>query len=101
MENKPWRIFCGFRPLIPGGDGIRVPIEGVDRRPRVEQRAGVATSAERGVNDHVTRPRLECGEHLVQQNGNVRSGAHLRFSRASASSWRQEACAVSKPGPIL
>ncbi len=81
----------------------RIAVKGVHRRPCVEQRAGIAASAERTVDDQLALRGPQCGNHFVEQDGDVGGrGAHLflPFSRASFSSARQAALGIAISGPI-
>ena len=83
------------------GDRIGVAVEGVDLRPLVEDRARIAARAEGRVDDHVARLGIERGDHLVEEDGDMRL-AHLRFAFASASAtsaW-QAALAAAQSSPM-
>ena len=63
VERQAVFVFGDHRRAV--GDRIGVAIEGVDLRPLVEDRAGIAARAEGGIDDHVARLRVERGDHLV------------------------------------
>jgi hypothetical protein len=58
MEDKAGRIFARFGPFAPGFDRIGIAIEGVDGGAGIEQAAGIAARAERGIDD---QPRPAAG----------------------------------------
>ena len=63
-----------------------------EARARFEQAAGVATGAERGINNHRTRPRAQGSNHFIEQDRDVWRGAHFALFPGLSS-----AMAFSKP----
>ena len=100
VEHEARRLLAGLGPLASGGNGVGIAVESVDRRPALEDRAGVSAGAERGVDNEVAGPRVERGDHLVEEDGDVRRTHFLRPLAASAWNLRHEALARSSCGPI-
>ena len=80
MQHQPRRVLAGFRPALPGGDGIGIAVEGMDDGAGIEQGARIAAGAEGRIDDDRAGDQSERHQHFVAQHGNVCNFAHFLLS---------------------
>ena len=100
VEDEARRAFLGFRPALPCGDGVGIAVERMHRGAAIEQSARISARAEGRIDDDIARLRVKRSDDLFEEDGNMRSGAHLPLAFASARKLSQAAFAPAQSSPI-